>query len=125
MSTNNDTQDGLPEAEYEILRRRSGKLNIEIMIPGERHPVKHGIKIEDLKKHPDGERACIEERVQRIAARHHDPGDELEEVGPGESGNCCFDPRDREGKPPSERGHGGGGGGDAELDAGSGGGSAD
>lgn len=112
MSTNEE----LPEVEYEVIGRRNGKLNVEIMVPGQRQPVRHGIKIEDLKKHPDGERACIEERARRIAARRTDPGDTLEEVGPGDSGSCCFDPRDREGKPPSQRNSGG---------SGSGGGSAD
>lgn len=99
MSTNDNTEDELPEVEYEVLRRKNGKLDIEVMVPGQRQPVRHGISIKKLKRHPDGERACIEERAQRIAARRHDPGDDLEEVSVGECSKCCFDPEDREGKP--------------------------
>jgi len=84
------------EAEYEVVRRRHGRVQLEISVPGERQPVGHGMKVEDIASHPDGPEAAIEERVRRIAARHHDPGDNLDLP---EGGKAAYDSRTREGKP--------------------------
>lgn len=84
------------EAEYEVLGRRNGRVQLEISVPGERRPVQHGMKVSDIAGHPDGERAAIEERVQRIAARHEDPGDELDLPS---GGKAEYDPRSRDGRP--------------------------
>lgn len=92
-----DSSTDVPEAEYEVLDRRNGKVNIEIMVPGQRQPVRHGIKVDDLKNHPEGCDACIEERVQRIAARRFDPEDD--DLTLPEGGSAQFDPSTRDGKP--------------------------
>lgn len=87
------------EAEYEVVARRQGRVQLEISIPGEKQPIGHGMKVEDITSHPGTTQEAIEERVQRIAARHRDPGDDLDLP---QSGKTEYDPRTRDGKPKEE-----------------------
>jgi len=96
MSTDN-TDDVIEEAEYELIGRRHGRIQVEIVVPGEKHPINHGVNIAKAKKHPDGVQAFIEEEVRRIAARHVDPGLPEDEELP-EKGTVSFDPRTRDGQ---------------------------
>lgn len=93
-----DKEHFIEEAEYEIVNRRNGKLQVEIVLPGRKHPIQHGVSIQKARRNSDGIQAEIEERVRRIAARQYDPGiPEDEEIQ--EKGSVEFDPRTRDGRP--------------------------
>lgn len=84
------------EAEYEVVTRRRGRVQLEISVPGVKSPIQHGMKVGDIKGHPDGEQAAIEERVARIAAQNRPDEAELDLP---DKGRAKFDPRTRDGKP--------------------------
>lgn len=90
----------MEQAEYEVIGRKHGRIQIQISVPGQVEPIGHGVKIEKAKQHPDGVEAFINEQVRRIAARHADPGLSEDEVPSG--GKVDFDPRTRDGRPQEE-----------------------
>lgn len=89
------------EAEYEVKRRERGRVKIDIYLPNQRRPIQHGIKVSDIVDHPGDEAAAIEDRVQRIASQHTDPGDELDLP---EGGKAVYDPEARDGTPSEDTG---------------------
>lgn len=100
--TDEEIEELIEEATYEVIGRRHGRIQIEIDVPGERKPIGHGVKLSKAKKHPDGVQGFIEEQVMRIAARHVDPADVEDEEIP-ERGKVSFDPRTRDGRRLEER----------------------
>jgi len=96
MGNNTDNDNGLPEADYEVKERAKGRVKIVVYPPNQRRAIQHGMKVEDIRDHPDGERAAIEERVKRIAARAESPDCDLDLP---ESGSAEYDPRAPEGNP--------------------------
>lgn len=86
------------KASYEVIGKRQGAVQIEIMMEDRKRPIKHGIEYSDLCDHPDGPQACIEERVKKIAAAHHNP-EEPDMSGVSQKKDVDFDPRTKSGEP--------------------------
>jgi len=79
------------EAEYEVMGKKQGRIRLKIWPKGAREPIQHGVPTRKAKEHPDGVKACIEEHVERISARHADEVIPDEEEIP-DSGTVTFEP---------------------------------